>query len=268
MAADVLTAAALAADAATEIRSLASGTADSGTTLTMVDAARTEFDTDWWKGSLIVFTSGTLLGQTRLITGFTPASDTITFTPATTQAVATHTYEIWPAGRVDIGSILGVGVSVSTGQLGVNVVSANGTAWASGAITAASIANDAITDAKVASDVTIASVAGAVGSVTAAVTLVNDPRIVKNSAYNNFTFRMTLTSDHVLPATGKTVSCFISKDGAAFAATATATATEISNGWYKVNLTSTEMNADEIILYMTATACDQTDFKIITQNTL
>ena len=72
------------------------GTADSGTTLTMVDAARTEADTDYWVGSIILFTSGTIAGQSRVITGFTPASDTITFTPATTQAVATNTYEIRP----------------------------------------------------------------------------------------------------------------------------------------------------------------------------
>jgi hypothetical protein len=90
---------------AIEIRALASGTADSGTTLTMVDAARTEADTDYWKGNVIVFTSGNLAGQARLITGFTPGTDTITFSPATTQAVSTHTYEIWPAGRIDVAEI-------------------------------------------------------------------------------------------------------------------------------------------------------------------
>lgn len=53
----------------------------------------------------------------------------------------------------------------SAGVPKVDVSHAAGTAWASGAITAASIAADAITDAKVASDVTIASVTGQVGSV-------------------------------------------------------------------------------------------------------
>ncbi len=83
------------------------GTSDSGTTTTMVDAARTEADTDYWKGLIVVFTSGTLLGQARLITGFTPASDTITFSPATTVAVGTHTYRIVPAGRADVELWLG-----------------------------------------------------------------------------------------------------------------------------------------------------------------
>jgi hypothetical protein len=102
MQANTLTASALAADAATEIRSLASGTADSGSTTTMVDAARTEADTDYWKGAIIVFTSGTLLGQARLITAFNFTTDTITFEPATTIAVGTHTYEIWPGAAVNV----------------------------------------------------------------------------------------------------------------------------------------------------------------------
>lgn len=72
------------------------------------------------------------------------------------------------SGRPEVNTthIAGSAVSTSSAQIGVNVVNAGGTAWGSGAITAASIAADAITDAKVAADVTIASVTGAVGSVT------------------------------------------------------------------------------------------------------
>ena len=106
IAADAIGASELAADAVTEIQSgLATaasvapavfGTSDSGTTTTMVDAARTESDTDYWAGSLIVFTSGNIAGQARRITAFNPGTDTITFSPATTQAVSTQNYEIWP----------------------------------------------------------------------------------------------------------------------------------------------------------------------------
>jgi hypothetical protein len=98
---DTEVAAILAASVAT------SGTADSGTTTTMVDAALTQADTDYWAGNLILFTSGTISGQCRLITAFTPASDTVTFTPATTQAVGTNTYIIIPFGRVNIAQWLG-----------------------------------------------------------------------------------------------------------------------------------------------------------------
>lgn len=81
---------------------LVTGTADSGSTTTMVDAARTEADTDYWVGDLVRFTSGNISGQTRLITAFDFTTDTITFAPATTQAVATQNYEILPWGAVDV----------------------------------------------------------------------------------------------------------------------------------------------------------------------
>ena len=76
------------------------GTADSGSTTTMVDAALTTADTDYYKGALIVFTSGTVADQARLITAFDPATDTVTFTPALTQAVSTNSYAIIPWGYV------------------------------------------------------------------------------------------------------------------------------------------------------------------------
>lgn len=72
----------------------ASGTADSGTTTTLVDAARTEADTDYWKGSILLITSGTIAGQTRRITAFNAATDTITVDTAFTQAVGINTYII------------------------------------------------------------------------------------------------------------------------------------------------------------------------------
>jgi hypothetical protein len=67
---------------------------------------------------------------------------------------------------VNVTQFGGTNATSSGGRPEVNTTHAAGTAWGSGAITAASIAADAITDAKVASDVTIASVTGAVGSVT------------------------------------------------------------------------------------------------------
>lgn len=62
-----------------------------------------------------------------------------------------------PANDANLVNIAGSAVSTSTAQLGVNVVNAAGTAWGSGAITAASIATDAITAAKIAADAIAAS---------------------------------------------------------------------------------------------------------------
>jgi hypothetical protein len=60
----------------------------------VVDTERTETLTDHWVPGMIVFTSGSLSGQARYITGFNTSTDTITFTPALLSAVTTETYEI------------------------------------------------------------------------------------------------------------------------------------------------------------------------------
>ncbi len=55
-------------------------------------------------------------------------------------------------------------------------------------------------------------------------------------------FYLTLTSDHVSPATGKTVAITISKNGAAFGnpSAGATNATEIASGWYYVDLSTTD----------------------------
>lgn len=150
VATDAIDADAIAASAVTEIRAIASGTSDSGSTTTMVDADRTEADADHWVGSLIVFTSGAITGQARTITGFVPGTDTITFAPATTQAVATQTYEIWPSAdyvrSVVTGRTLAVsaGGEVTVGTLAANVITA--ASIATNAIDADALAADAVTE--------------------------------------------------------------------------------------------------------------------------
>lgn len=71
-------------------------TADSGTTTTIVDAALTQATNDWFKGMGVHFVSSTLAGQDACVTGFTAASDTLTFAPAVTTAVTTHQYYLLP----------------------------------------------------------------------------------------------------------------------------------------------------------------------------
>lgn len=158
---------------ATAIRSLASGTCDSGTTTTMVDAARTEADTDYWMGQLLVPTSGTIAGQARVITGFNAATDTITFSPATTQAWATQTYEIWPTMEALRPTVPGRTLDVSaTGEAGVdwaNVGSPTTTVGLSGTTIATSQVVASVTGAVGSVTGAVGSVTGAVGSVTGAV---------------------------------------------------------------------------------------------------
>lgn len=141
MAANVITAAAiatnaidadaLAADAVTEIRSVFSGTADSGTTTTLVDAALTQTNADHWRGYVLLITSGTMSGMVRVVTGFTVASDTLTFTPALPSAVSTETYELLPWGTVGV-DVLAAG-SITSATLATDSITA--AALAAGAVT-------------------------------------------------------------------------------------------------------------------------------------
>lgn len=82
----------------------------------------------------------------------------------------------------------------------------------------------------------------------------------KNVAIAAFMFYMEDADGAAV--TGATVSTFISKDGGAFAATATATATEVSSGWYKVALTQTEANCDELAFRATATGARTCNMKV------
>lgn len=83
----------------------------------------------------------------------------------------------------------------------------------------------------------------------------------KGVAVAKFPFYMELTAGG--PATAKTVTVQVSKDGGAFA-TVSDTVTEVSGGWYEVDLSATEMNAETVAIKATATACNQTNIAIQT----
>lgn len=133
---------ALAADAVTEIRSYFAGTADSGTTTTLVDAALTQANTDHWNGSTLLITSGVMAGQVRTITAFSTATDTITFAPALNSAITTETYEILPQGRTIVGA-LEANVITNT-SIASNALSSS--KFFTGTITADALAADAVAE--------------------------------------------------------------------------------------------------------------------------
>lgn len=92
----------------------------------------------------------------------------------------------------------------------------------------------------------------------------NPAGIKKNTALNNYMFRMSdsATGD---PKTGATVTVQRSLDGAAFANATNTPATEVSGGWYKINLSAADLNADTVALKMTATGAKQLDELIVTE---
>src|SRR5262245_7922799 len=90
----------------------------------------------------------------------------------------------------------------------------------------------------------------------------DDMRRLHQSTSVIVVLKVVLSSDHISPATGKTVAIVISKNGGAFGnPNAGATnATEISNGWYKVTLDATDTNTlGDLIVRGTATLCDDSE---------
>jgi hypothetical protein len=64
------------------------------TTTSLIDSTLTQADTDFWKGRSIIFITGALKYQATNITGFTPGTDTLTFTALTNAPANTDQYII------------------------------------------------------------------------------------------------------------------------------------------------------------------------------
>ena len=94
--------------------------------------------------------------------------------------------------------------------------------------------------------------------------LTDSPGIKINTAFTNFEFQMVLSTDHVTPGTGLTITATRSIDGGAYAACANS-ATEVGSGTYKINLADTDLNGNNIMFKFTASGARQLEEKVITQ---
>jgi hypothetical protein len=97
------------------------------------------------------------------------------------------------------------------------------------------------------------------------VTLADVPSFQKNTALNGFAFMMISSSDHITPLTGASVSAFRSLNGSGFSACANAV-TEISSGWYTINLAASDVNGNTVALLFTAAGADNTNLFFTTNS--
>jgi hypothetical protein len=81
--------------------------------------------------------------------------------------------------------------------------------------------------------------------------------IKKNVAFDNFMFKMFDVDGD--PATGKTVTATRAIDGGAFAACTNSVA-EMSDGYYSIDLSAADLNGDSIALKFTASGCKDRGF--------
>ncbi len=156
---------------AAQVRALTTGTADAGSTASILrDAARTESVVDYWQHAVVLMTSGPNVGQMRRIRSFAPATDDIIVTPAFKTAIGIgDTYEILATciadglkpivegnEQTDVAAGGDVGADVQTwlttipSILIAGRVDASVGAMAANVLTAAAINANAITAAKIA----------------------------------------------------------------------------------------------------------------------
>lgn len=202
------------------------GTAQSATASTLVLRSAAAFADDELNGAVAIITSGTGVGQARVITDYVSSTDTATVSPDWTTTPSSVDYIIVgspPAptavaalAPVNLTHVVGAAVSTTTAQLGVNVVSHTGHAG-----------------------------------------------VKKNTALSAFMFQMFDSTLHA-PATGKTVTVTRSLDGGAFGAGTLGSVTEVSGGWYKVDFGAGDLNGTVVAFRATAALCDDTNVSIIT----
>lgn len=88
--------------------------------------------------------------------------------------------------------------------------------------------------------------------------------LTKNVAFNGFMFLMTDSGTHA-PKTGlgSGVTGTVSIDAAAFVSL-TNTVSEVSGGYYKINLASADLNGNSIAFRFTGASADDTDISVVT----
>lgn len=189
---------------------------------------------------------------------FTATMKTSIGTAVAASAVASVTGNVGGNVTGSVGSVVGAVGSV-TGNVGGTV---NGlTSTAQGNVRTAVGLASANMDTQFGTLATSSALATSDGKLD---TLVGrDSVVVKNVAKSNFSFAMQLADG--TPGTGLTVSGQIAKDGGSFS-NLTNSVSEIAAGWYKVNLTQAEMNADVVALKFTATGAKQANIAILTQS--
>ncbi len=85
-------------------------------------------------------------------------------------------------------------------------------------------------------------------------------RVLQSVAFT-WVFKLYLT-DHITPATGKTVAVTLSKNGAAFGnpSVGASNATEIASGWYKFTSSTTDTGTEGPLIWLgTCSGCDNAD---------
>lgn len=225
MAANVLTASALATDAVTEIQSGLALAADLATVDTNVDAILADTGTDG-----VVVAAGSKSGYVLSSAGVQAIWDALSSALTTANSI----------GKRLVDYVTGD----AFGRLGAPA----------GASVSADIAAVKAETAAILDDTGTSGVKVAAAQIA----------VKKNTALAGFTFVMYDSADHLTPKTGLTVTATRSIDGGAFGACANAVS-EIGSGAYKLDLAAGDLNGNVIMLKFSATGADTSFVALLTQ---
>jgi hypothetical protein len=226
------------------------GIAQGGGASTITLASTASTTNDLYKGSMCAIVAGTGAGQSRVVTGYVGSTRVATVNRAwATNPDATSQYVVFADETADVD----VNLDPTSASV-IARVTAN-TDQIEGVDASNQIRDAVVTDATRFAGADIALIKAKTDNLPA--------MVKKNVALSNFPFLMVDSSDHLTGKTGLTITGTVSKDGGAFAAL-TNSATEISNGMYKINLAAADLNADTVILKFAGSGADTTLIEIIT----
>lgn len=250
-----------------------SGTAQAGGANSITFAVGASSTNDFYNYGFVEITGGTGAGQGAFVQDYDGSSKVATVDRNwVVQPDNTSTYDFTPGSEGLTAAEVRAEMDANSTQfakLGTPAVS----------LAADIAAADAVADAikaktdNLPSDPADASVvAGLIAAAEAKIDIIDsnvDTILAATEVYKKNTavtaFMVPILATDGSPGTSLTISGEISKDGGSFAALTNAVA-EVGSGWYKVNLTATEMNADEIAFAFTGTGARQRNIKIRTQS--
>lgn len=234
---------------------LESGTAQAGASTTITLASGASAKDSYYNGLYVLITNNSPAGaqyQARRVLSYVGSTRVATVESAWgTNPSSASTYDVLVPDTMGVAAWAGVKLSdpAAAGVPDVNAKNVNNQ-------TAPTLTGDAYAR--------LGAPAGASVSADIAAVKANLPaQVKKNTALSNFEFVMFDSTDHVTPKTGLTITAQRSIDGAAFASCANS-ASELSNGVYKINLAAADLNGDVVTLRFTATGADPTLITVVT----
>ena len=240
---------------------------DAGATTTSFISDLVQATDNFFDDTTVVFTTGVLKGQSRIVSGYNGTTKAFTFDEAFTSAPAntvqfiilaqhTHTHK-------DIAEGVRAEMDANSTQLAAIVADTGTTIPALLGTPSVDIAAD-IAVINTAVDGIQTDLSNGTDGLGALKVLIDDVKvdtasggIPKNAIFNDFQFPMVLTSDHYTAATAKTVTGQRSLDGGVWT-NVTGTISEVGSGLYTIDLTAADTNGDTISYKFSATDCDDT----------